>query len=101
MTEIISLKEVFKDQKNDFLVLEVLVKAAMLDPDDSVRSLAIEGLRKYGSKESSGIIKSVFNGDNQIFLVMQLPGTSPKTFYLCDIPNEYIFRPTRVYDIIL
>ena len=46
MTEIISLKEVFKDQKNDFLVLEVLVKAAMLDPDDSVRSLAIEGLRK-------------------------------------------------------
>lgn len=89
-----------RDYKTDFLILEALVKAAMLDPEATIRSTAIEGLRKrYNDKESSDVIKRVFNGDNQIFLVMQLPNYLPTTFYLCDIPDEYAGLPTRVYPV--
>ncbi len=101
MKEIKSLKDIMRDYKNDFFILEGLVKAAMLDPEATVRSAAIEGLKEFGGKEYGGVVKRLFNGDNQIFLVMQLPDYSPTTFCVCDIPNEYIGKPTRVYPAIL
>jgi hypothetical protein len=80
-----SVSEWLGDTKNA-QILEILVMAAVFDPDEKCRKIAISGIsHRVPSKIK---VNRGFTGDNSIFIEAQ-QGDIYEILYVCESPKEY------------
>ncbi|MBR9706130.1 hypothetical protein GOV14_03790 [Candidatus Pacearchaeota archaeon] len=77
-------------------ILESLVRAAILNPAEGVRSKAIKMINTF----YNGNIKKGFMGDNQLFLKYQTAGKEPRYIYVCEMPRTYRDKPSNPHNFI-
>ena len=72
--------------QSDLIIFRALVKAAMLDPLSNLREIAAKVLKD----KCDGMLRSGFEADEKLYLILQLLPNPPEVVYICYLPKEYI-----------
>ncbi len=92
--DIVDIKKVFEKSKNSSVMLEQLeqlVKAALLDPDDSIRLSHVKTLNRL----LRNALERGFALDNQLYINVRLNNSSSVTYLICDMPKTYLGSPSK------
>lgn len=93
--ETMDLQETYKNSPA-LGVLENLVKKAMLDPAEGVRTTAQENLRNLpiwnGLKVRGGV-----GSEDRLYLKLQSSSGAMALAYVVDIPKEYLGKQVEIY----
>lgn len=94
MEKVIDLEQRLKEEGLDtsaYEILAALTKAAILDPSQIVRQISINELTNL----YKGFIRKGYELNGKLYLKINNKEDQPNTYFICQMPEEYIGKPSK------